>query len=132
MRYQLATLAWLLTLGVASASPPVPDTAGVGLATCAVFGKEYSNNPEYVEAIWFSWLQGYLSGMNAILKLNGQARRDLGGIPSDEKKQYLRRFCNEHPLDYYITGAKRLFLSLPVVDQDRTKPTVTLSAPKAE
>ena len=54
------------------------------------------------------------------------------GWHSDEKKQYLRRFCNEHPLDYYITGAKRLFLSLPVVDQDRAKPTVTLSGPKAE
>ena len=132
MKYRLATAAWLLMISVASATSAVPDTAGVGLVTCAVFGKEYSNNPEYVEAIWFSWLQGYLSGLNAILKITGQARRNLDGVTPDEKKQYMRRYCNEHPLDYYIAGAKRLFLSLPVVDQDRAKPTLTLGAPKAQ
>lgn len=132
MRYRIATVAWLLMVDVASATAPVPDTAGVGLVTCAVYGKEYGKNPEYVEAIWFSWLQGYLSGLNAILKVTGHARRNLDGVTPEEKKEYLRRFCNENPLDYYIAGAKRLFLSLPVVDQDRAKPTLTLGVPKAQ
>jgi hypothetical protein len=74
--------------------------------------------------MWFSWLQGYLSGLNSALKTIGSQRRNLDGMTSDGKKQYLRRFCNEHPLDYYITGAKRLFWSLPAVDADRGKPTV--------
>jgi hypothetical protein len=113
-----------------TASAATPDAAGLGLVSCAVFAKEYGNSPDYAETMWFSWLQGYMSGMNAVLKFNGQARRNLGGVTPEEKKQFVRRFCNAHPLDYYITGAKLLFLSLPVVSEDRAKPTMTL-APKA-
>jgi hypothetical protein len=127
MRYRLAiVMLSLVTADAASAAPHIDDTAGLGLSTCAVFGKEYSRNPEYVDEMWFSWLQGYLSGLNAALRMNGQQRHDLAGMKPDEKKEYLRRFCNEHPLDTYITGAKKLFISLPVVDADRAKPAVTL------
>jgi hypothetical protein len=118
-----ALLSLMSSSGVRSAQA-VNDAAGLGLSTCAAFGKEYGANPEYAEAMWFSWLQGYLSGINSALKTIGGQRRALDGMTSDRKKQYLRRFCNEHPLDYYITGAKRSFLSLPSVDADREKPTV--------
>jgi hypothetical protein len=131
MRYQTVALLLVLT-NAADAASPVPDTAGVGLATCAVFGKEYRANPDYAEAIWFSWLQGYMSGLNAVLKLSDQARHNLDGMTPDEKKQYVRRFCNEHPLDYYITGAKKLFLSLPVLNEDRAKQQLTQGPPKAQ
>jgi hypothetical protein len=121
---RVTAVLFLISSSGVSAAAPVNDAAGLGLSTCAVFGKEYGTNPEYAEAMWFSWLQGYLSGLNSALKTIGSQRRNLDGMTSDGKKQYLRRFCNEHPLDYYITGAKRLFLSLPAVDADRGKPTV--------
>jgi hypothetical protein len=72
---QLTVALVLVSSGAASAASPVNDAARLGLSTCAVFGKEYGTNPEYAEAMWFSWLQGYLSGLNAILKTTGQRRR---------------------------------------------------------
>jgi hypothetical protein len=95
MAYRLgAVVLSLLVIGVASAAPPTPDTAGVGGVTCAVFGKEYGNNPEYADAIWFSWLQGYRD-----LELSTFAVVQLAKMLRDFKDQYYKRWHGE------LTGA---------------------------
>jgi hypothetical protein len=55
---RVTAVLFLISSSGVSAAAPVNDAAGLGLSTCAVFGKEYGTNPEYAEAMWFSWLQG--------------------------------------------------------------------------
>lgn len=40
------------------------NAAGIGIRTCAQFAKSYQANPEDIEEMTISWLQGYLTALN--------------------------------------------------------------------
>ena len=93
--------------------------AGVGVRTCAQFAQDYKNNPVNAETIYTNWALGFLSGMNAIIAAHGTLGRDLQAMSLDNKKQFMRDYCDQHPLQLYLEGALQLGLSLPLMRGDR-------------
>jgi hypothetical protein len=84
---------------------------GTGLESCGTFAKNYQVSPQTFESIYFSWAQGFLTGVNAIAaaKQDG-TNRDLSSIPVNQQQQFLRDYCNKHPLAEYMEGVVALYL----------------------
>jgi hypothetical protein len=94
--------------------------AGVGVRTCAQFAQDYNkNNPANAETIYNNWALGFLSGLNAAADANGTPRRNLEAMSFNDKKQFMRDYCDQHPLQLYLEGALQLGLSLPLMRGDR-------------
>ena len=58
---------------------------GVGVTSCAEFARLYQGSPEYTELVFFSWGQGYMSGLNISAMGHGFLARDLAGDTSQQK-----------------------------------------------
>lgn len=113
MRYWFSIAGLFLMLSEALAGGP--DMMGIGTRTCGEFAKDYKNNLEYEKA-YFSWAEGYLSGLNFGLLAVHKPVRNLGGKPLDEQMAFVRRYCDQHPLTPYASGIGLLWLSLPHVE----------------
>jgi hypothetical protein len=118
-RYRACLLCAISLLAGASSAHAEAVAAGVGVGTCAQFGQDYKNNPSNAEAIYNNWALGFLSGMNAVPSAYDRPTRDLQAMSFADKKQFLRDYCNEHPLELFMRAVLELALSLPVVPEDR-------------
>jgi len=125
--YALLLLGALLGFGTCGHADAVVGThavvgteavvGGVGIRTCAQFAKDYQSNPSYEETIYANWALGFMSGMNAILDATDKPKRDLAAISFEDKKHFLREYCDGHPLQIYMEGVVQLMRSLPVMRQ---------------
>jgi hypothetical protein len=87
---------------------------GVGTSSCAEFGKLYAQNPQIWENTYFSWAQGFMSGLNsALLKANGTSR-NMNVITTDAQERRIRFYCNAHPLAMYEQAVFDLFNDMPM------------------
>ena len=86
---------------------------GAGTLTCAKFAQLYAGDPDHAEFDFYSWAQGFMSGLNLANAHGGQRMRDLNAMLQAEQEDYLRRFCDQHPLQGYIEGVLALYASLP-------------------
>jgi hypothetical protein len=93
---------------------------GVGVRTCAEFAKDYQGNPSN-EIIYVNWALGMLTGMNAVNEVSGNPRRDLAAISFEAKKEFMREYCDQHPLQLYMQGVAAMGLSLPLMPGDRPR-----------
>jgi hypothetical protein len=111
MAYRLAIVGLLvMTCGEANAGIAV---AGAGAVSCASFGKLYQNNPQETELAFFTWAQGYMSGVNLAAAVLKRPSRDLDGMPALHQQLFLRQYCNGHPLASFVEGVNELFGKLP-------------------
>jgi len=119
--YALLLLGALLGFATCAHADAVVGTeavvGGVGIRTCAQFARDYQSNPSYEETIYANWALGFMSGMNAILDATDKPKRDLAAISFEDKKHFLREYCDGHPLQIYMEGVVQLMRSLPVMHQ---------------
>lgn len=112
MRLALAT-------ALAVALTPIPASAhpiqGLGATSCADFAFQYRQNPEMWELSYFTWAQGYMSGLNIAGMGNGNRPRELAG-DYPVQKQRIRGFCDRSPLKNYMDAVIDLWKSLPPTD----------------
>lgn len=87
--------------------------AGLGSRTCGQFATDYKAN-QSIEAAYNNWTLGYMTGMNVMLQAVNRPTRNLEGMPFEEKKSYMRSYCDSHPLRNFIDGATELFGTLPI------------------
>jgi hypothetical protein len=79
-------------------------TYGVGANPCAEFTNGYATNPAAIENIYFSWTQGFISGLIASDVAAKVAQRQIkageaGGEASmNLYKVRIRTYCNSHPV----------------------------------
>ena len=92
---------------------------GMGASSCAKFGETYRMNPSMAEVIYFSWAQGYLSGLNT--GLSAMTRKTVNLNPpefdTDAQRKLLRRFCADNPLKNYADAVTTLLTKLRDVDR---------------
>jgi hypothetical protein len=92
-----------------------------GVSSCAEFAQLYKGSPEYTELVFFSWGQGYMSGLNISAMGQGFLARDLAGDTS-QQKQEIRRYCADNPLKNYSDAVFDFYAKrLPYVE-DASKP----------
>jgi len=94
---------------------------GPGAATCAQFAEAYAADASS-ESQYFSWAQGWLSGLNtsALGKCGrGLTAWDLGTVPAGVQMTAIRQYCWAHPLDQYshaVTAMRSWFLKAVPID----------------
>jgi hypothetical protein len=92
------------------------EAYGLGTRTCAQFAQEYGNskNPEMIESFYFTWAQGFMSGLNLIFVANNHAFYDLGNSSMADQKSRLRAYCSQHPLSAFFDAVMGLYKTFPV------------------
>jgi len=118
MRLCLVVLALLVMSSSANAQKGF-EWMGFGTHTCAVFAKAYQGDPK-VEVYYFTWAQGFMSGMNTFLRTNSSRAHDLSGIELANQRQYVRTYCDEHPSATYGEAVVILFEKMIPDEVDKT------------
>src|SRR6185437_2681546 len=97
-------------LGHAKSAPPRQkawSAEGAGITSCTDFEKVYKAAPDQTTD-FFSWTEGYLTGMDQRAKADGRPPINLG-IWNDEKQaQFLNSYCASHPSRLYGDAATEL------------------------
>src|SRR5690606_12429635 len=87
----------LATTPPAGSAEQTAATMGLGVTTCGEFAKAYQINPADAEFVYFSWAQGYMSGLNTVVYgLTGKVI-DLSAMPTSDQQSAIRQYCNAHP-----------------------------------
>jgi hypothetical protein len=111
---------WPLTLSLLVASGASANAwggnsmwaMGIGAASCAQFTGDYAKN-HAIEAQYFAWAQGYMSGLNTELVMGNKPIRDLSAIAPDHQQLLIRTYCSAHPLDKYMEAVATMYGGLP-------------------
>ena len=83
---------------------------GVGGTPCSEFNQS-REKPE-IEAMFFSWTEGYLTGWNLGLPKASQEHVDLSLMSRSEQMEFLRKWCEANPSKRYMDGATALLIRL--------------------
>jgi hypothetical protein len=88
------------------------DIYGFGAQYCSTFNENILSTPS-IESDYFTWVQGFISGANAIiLSKHGQSKQVDASTKGSQKKQ-IRDFCRNHPRSQYVEAAVELWTTLP-------------------
>lgn len=92
----------IITTGfsVTNASATEPDVkVGPGVRSCAQFAQHYLADPEHAEEVYFTWVQGFLTGFHVSAMDRGDRPYDLTppGRDTQWQKKFVRDHCAEHP-----------------------------------
>ena len=94
-----------LCLGFLALSSPVTaaeqyQSMGAGTRSCAVFARTYKDKPNTADMIYFSWAQGYMSGVNLAAGINNKDYRpaNLNAMTVAAQQRFIRDFCERNPL----------------------------------
>ena len=110
----LSVVAVIALLAATSSARAEAIGAGVGVRTCAQFAKDYKNAPENTETVYNNWALGFLTGFNVAAQAADRPQRDLEAMSFEDKKQFIRDYCDQHPLQPYLGGVIKLLGTLPV------------------
>jgi hypothetical protein len=87
---------------------------GAGAVSCAEFARMYQGDPVHVEDAFFSWAQGFMSGINLAAVTTQRPTRDLAGVATDQRRA-LRTYCANNPLRTYVDGVTEFYAKLPFI-----------------
>lgn len=88
---------------------------GAGAGTCAEFAKGYRKSPRDVETLFFTWAQGWMTGVNQLAAGYGKPQRDLDSVTVEKQQAFIRQYCDKHPLANFESGVAELYNSLEKV-----------------
>jgi hypothetical protein len=116
---------WLALTMVVAVTPSPSNAAesggggfGVGMQTCGEFAKAFVAHPEVTEGLYFTWAQGFMTGLNFMATVVKLPPREINGADMgtmQSYRSYIRSFCDQHPLSGYYEGVAQLWKSLPSV-----------------
>jgi hypothetical protein len=109
-------LSWLLlasSITSTGASGQTAKIVGTGAATCATFLSDIARNP-ISEREYFSWAQGYMSGILMRAPPGKDENLDLTPreFPVKHQLEFFRSFCAARQQDDYADAAASLYQHL--------------------
>jgi hypothetical protein len=84
--------------------------SGVGAFSCGQLAQDYSTLSD-VEAVWFTWAQGFMSGLNMKMGIDQHQYRNLGAMTVEEQKRFLTEATRHAHRGQEVTSAQRAELS---------------------
>jgi hypothetical protein len=109
----------VLCLGFMALSSPVTaaeqyQSMGAGTRSCAVFALTYKDKPKSADMIYFSWAQGYMSGVNRTAGANNKDLRpaNLNAKSVGAQQKFIREFCDRNPLKDYREAVDALLADI--------------------
>ena len=67
----------LASRGLGQVNAPEGQGYGLGMHSCSEFARSYAANPSVTEDLYFTWAQGFMSGLNLMLQVNSSRARNL-------------------------------------------------------
>lgn len=113
MRYLASIVLLMMSVNAGLAQQEKGYGMGIGMDSCAEFAKNYRNNPTFWETAYFTWVQGFMSGLNILQHVTNKTPRDLNGLSLSDQKYRLRMFCDQRPLVTVAQAAVDIFQALP-------------------
>jgi hypothetical protein len=104
---RLAALIALITCPPMAMGAERAAWIGPGTVSCADFGQACRDDRKGAENLFFSWAQGFMSGLNTELLERGEA--DLNKLSVAEQKELLRSYCEAHPRAAYFAAVFELY-----------------------
>ena len=104
-------------VGVAAAATAHAETSaimGPGAVLCAEFNRGYRATGKRIEDHFFTWAQGFMSGVNDAL-YDTVGYRDLRSLSIAQQKQSLRAFCLQNPASQYRGAIPPLLKSMKII-----------------
>jgi hypothetical protein len=98
-------------------------TAGYGASSCGDFAIKYRATPDLAEIGYFSWAQGWMSGMNASRAFSGFVTKNLASMSTEQQRMTIRKYCNDHPLANFLTAVSNLYFQLQNSDARLVQPS---------
>jgi hypothetical protein len=92
-------------------SLPLSVLAGAGTHNCAQFSDD-SKTSDMVARSYFSWAQGFMSGINAISTVANQAPRDLKAAEVQDHLKKISDYCDQNSDKPYLFAALVVYLDL--------------------
>jgi len=86
--------------------------AGSGTRSCSHFAQDFKKFPD-LEIAYFSWAQGFMSGLNAHYLITEKKYRNLALKPSEQQQAEIRSYCDERPLANFQDAVVNLYNSMP-------------------
>ncbi len=110
----LAAAAGLFLLIAPDAAMAEKGLAGAGAFPCAEFTDQYKENPRKVEGVYFTWAQGFMSGLNAGLVLSDSVTPDLhpNDFDTEDQRRHIRHYCDQRPLADYFEAVIDLYYEM--------------------
>ena len=113
MRAMFAAFAMVLLVNTPAWTQSV--WVGAGTATCSEFAESYREDPTYFETFFYTWAQGFMSGLNLQrLSADNTVKFDKGIQGMEKYTTMLRIYCDAHPLQIYLQAVVDLYNSLAV------------------
>jgi hypothetical protein len=93
--------------------PPAHGTialAGAGAISCAVYGQDFKRDPLDFGNFFFSWAQGFMSGLNT-RHFGTHDTTDLqpASYPPDAQERFIEGYCDQHPLATFVDAVMMLW-----------------------
>ena len=87
---------------------------GAGTRSCAVFARTYKDKPKTADMIYFSWAQGYMSGVIRAARADNKASRpaNLNAMSIAAQQKFIREFCDRNPLKDYRAAVDALLANI--------------------
>lgn len=86
--------------------------AGAGALSC----QAYNAGENYHDAVFY-WIQGYMSGMNVILRMAKAKQVDLWSMSVEEQQAFIRNYCINNSSNFVAQAGDSLFDRLMKIQQ---------------
>jgi hypothetical protein len=88
---------------------------GVGKASCAEFARLYKMDSDKTEDLFFSWAQGFISGMEVYSEAFDKYEKLPAGtaLAIESTKGSIMTYCDKHPLLPYYMAVFDTYNHLP-------------------
>ena len=113
MRKIILLIAMAALLGRVEAAENEAAVSGIGAAKCSAFAKAFKESPTMAENVYFTWAQGYMSGMNTALLMVKKPFRDLSAQSADQQKLHIRNYCDKRPDNPFLDAVLNLYGTIP-------------------
>ena len=111
----LAAAAGLFLLIAPDAAMAKSLLAGAGAFPCAEFSDQYKENPRKVEGVYFTWAQGFMSGLNSGLLASSDIEAPYlhpNDFDTEDQQRHIRHYCDQHPLADYFEAVMDLYFEM--------------------
>ena len=108
MRQAMLAVLFFLIVDYAQAADEAA-VSGIGAAKCSAFATAFKESPTLSEGVYFTWAQGYMSGMNTGLLMVKHSFRNLTERSEAEQKNHLRAYCDKWPERPFVDAVLNLY-----------------------
>jgi hypothetical protein len=82
---------------------------GAGIRSCTQYAQNVRSGGEDMRSFFFTWAQGFMSGLNASLLVSSQTPVNQAAKSVNDQQAFIDRYCDQKPLADYVNAVLSLY-----------------------